>query len=144
MNVGNHEGTIISHRSKMLGDKIAMAITCKIGNEQGEAMIFLTEKAAGMARRAFKVCGFDVDIHDVAELDVNQTMLAGRKIPLVVDLYNGKTQIKVDLDGRADRATLSSFTKKMREAKKRDDSDGGEAPVGEPGKTEPDYGDVPF
>ena len=81
---GSHEGVIVSHRSKMLGDKIAMAITCTIGNEKGETIIFLTEKAMGMARRALKVCGFDVDaLHGL----LNGQPLAGQWPRKMLDLY---------------------------------------------------------
>lgn len=116
--LGPCKGTIVSHRSRMAGDKTVIAIACDVGGERCEALIWLSEKAMGMARRALKLCGFDVDKHSLAILDSNPTMLAGNVVPLMVDEWNGKTTVKVDIDVRAERSALDSLTQKMRSAKK--------------------------
>jgi hypothetical protein len=145
--VGPHKGRIVSHRTRMAGDKVAASIKVEVGREQGEALIFLTEKAMPMARRALKVCGFDVDGMDLAMLDVQPTLLAGREVPLVCELYNGKSQLKIDLDGRAEKSALAELTKKLREAKKGGDADAGSEGAAEPvppGTGTADYGEIPF
>lgn len=115
--VGPHKGTIVSHRSKMLGDKLAISIKCDVQREFVEAVVFITDKAMGMARRALKVCGFDCDQHDLDLLDKKPTLLAGNQVPLLVELWNGKPQIKIDLDSRAEALLLADATKKLRAAK---------------------------
>jgi len=44
--VGPHKGTIVSHRSKMLGDKLAISIKCDVQREFVEAVVFITDKVA--------------------------------------------------------------------------------------------------
>lgn len=144
LEIGPHEGHIVSHRTRMVGDKTAVSLAVTVGREQAEALVFITDKAMGMARRALKLCGFDCDKDDLILLDVQPTKLAGNKVPLVVEMYNGRKQLKVDLDGRADKATLSDLTKKLREVKKSkdevpDDSRAESVPEG----YVPDHG-IPF
>ncbi|MFY9341200.1 MAG: hypothetical protein WAT39_01840 [Planctomycetota bacterium] len=114
---GPHKGIILSHRTRTLGDKLAVSLTCEVGTEKVEAIVFVTEKAMGMARRALKLCGFNVDEHDMSEIDDVPDLLAGNEIPLVAEFYNGKLQWKVDIDSRADKATLADVTQKLRAAK---------------------------
>lgn len=118
LELGPHEGTIQSHRSRILGGKEAISILCAVGDEQAEAIIFLTEKSLGMARAALKLCGFDIDKQDLLHLDMSPTLLAGRKVPLMVGEYNGKTQVKIDINQRIDKATLGNLTKQLRSVKK--------------------------
>jgi hypothetical protein len=129
LELGPTKGRILSHRTKMLGDKIAVSIQCETpSGEKCEALIFLTEKAMNMARRSLKVCGFDVDAHLLEEIDTNPTLLAGNLVPLMVDEWNGKIQVKIDLDSRADKGALMSATSKLRAAKKRASDLGDEPP----------------
>ncbi len=139
--VGPHKGVIVSHRSRMIGDKIAISFTCKVGTESVEALVFITDKAMNMARRALKVCGFDIDKEELAMLDIKPTLLAGNPVSLVCELYNGKPQVKIDLDSRADVSALADVTRRLRAVKRRDD-DAGEP--SEQGVASQDYGDVPF
>jgi hypothetical protein len=135
LSVGPHKGTILSHRSKMLGDKIAISILCQVGNEEVEAIVFITDKAMGMARRALKCCGFDVDATDLVMLDVQPELLKGREVPLICRMWNGKPQIGIDIDGRAEKSVLADATKKLREVKKVD---------AEPAAYDGEHGSVPF
>jgi hypothetical protein len=118
LELGPTEGTIVSHRSKMLGDKPGIAILCDVGGESAEAVIFLSDKAMGIARRALKQCGFDVDAQPLSMLDSNPTLLAGKKVALLVDEWNGKTQVKIDVDSRASTKMLDAMTAKIRAVKK--------------------------
>ena len=50
-------------------------------------------------------------------------------VPLLVELWNGKPQIKVDLDSRAESSLLADATKKLRAAKGGDHQPDIEPPV---------------
>ena len=142
MELGPIKGTILSHRTKMLGDKLVVALQCE--TEEGEqcfANVFITPKSAGMARRALKTCGFDIDAQPLSVLDENPTLLSGRKVPLLVDEWNGRMTISIDLDARAEKAVLDKATAAMRAVKK--DKESEPEPSG-PGEPVEDYGDIPF
>jgi len=129
LDYGPIKGQITGHRTKMLGDKLAVSISCETpSGDKCDALIFLTEKAMNMARRSLKVCGFDIDTHDLEELDANPTLLAGNIVPLMVDEWNGKMQVKIELDSRADKGVLMSATAKLRAAKKKSADLGDEPP----------------
>lgn len=119
--LGPCKGTIVSHRTRMIGDKLVISLTCDVGQEQCEAVIWVTDKAMGMARRALKVCGFDIDQHTLDLLDARPTMLAGKEVPLLVEEYNGKQTVRIDIDQRAEKALLDKTTAKLRAAKKSPD-----------------------
>jgi len=51
LELGSHEGVIMSHRTKYLGQHLTVAVTVQVGEESAEAIIFMTEKSMGMARR---------------------------------------------------------------------------------------------
>ena len=120
--LGPTKGTIVSHRSRMIGDKLTISLTCKVGEEHCEALIWITDKSMGMARRALKLCGFDIDQHTLDLLDARPTMLANKVVPLMVDEYNGKQRVSIDLDQRAEKGTMDAVTKKLRAAKKSADT----------------------
>lgn len=141
LDLGPIEGVITSHRSRMLGDKLAIGIKCDAGGESVEALIFITEKAMGMARRALKLCGFDCDKHDLVLLDLQPGLLAGNKVPLLIDEFNGKQQVKIDIDQRAEKSLLARATSALRNVKKKGKE--GESEPTPAGKNE-DYGDIPF
>jgi hypothetical protein len=110
---------IISNRTRMLGDSMAVALQVEAENgEPHEVLIFVTEKAANMARRQLKIAGFDVDARDLEELDANPRLLAGRVVPLKFEVFRGKTQARIDMDTSADGETLARGTSLLRNAKK--------------------------
>lgn len=144
LELGPHKGVIVAHRSKMIGDKLAIVVRCDVNGETADATIYMTEKALGMSRRALKVCGFDIDKNDLSMLDIKPTLLAGNPVPLMVDEWNGKTQIKIDIDGRAEKAALEAMTKQLRAVKKSNNATAGAAASGGGAEAAEDFGDIPF
>jgi hypothetical protein len=65
-------------------------------------------------------------------------LLAGKKVALLVDEWNGKTQVKIDVDSRASTKMLDAMTAKIRAVKK-----GNHAAAPAANDAE-DYGDIPF
>lgn len=131
LELGPVKGKIVSHRTKELNDKVVVVVSCVTATgESADAAIFITEKSYNMARKALKLCGFDIDTQGLAELDVKPTLLAGNYVPLVVEEYNNRTTVKIDLDSRAPASRLDDLTKKLRAAKS----------AGQKG----DEGDIPF
>ena len=82
-------------------------------NEEVTGTIWLTVKAAGMAKKQFKALGVDFATEDLNVLDQNQT-LRGRKtvIELGEDTYLGRTKIKVRYfgDGRGEKPSAEAVT----------------------------------
>lgn len=134
LELGPVKGKIVSHRTQENNDKVIVIVSCATASgESADARIYITEKSYGMARRALKMCGFDIETQSLAELDTRPNLLAGNYVPLIVEEYNGKTQVKIDLDARASAAKLDDLTKRLRAAKKA----GADA-------SPDDHGDIPF
>lgn len=132
LDLGPHKGKIVSHRTQEMNDKVIVIVSCVVqSGEAADARIYITEKSYGMARRALKMCGFDIDKQNLSELDIKPDLLAGNYVPLIVSEYNGKTTVGIDLDSRASAAKLDDLTKKLRAVKKANNS------------TE-EHGDIPF
>lgn len=143
LELGPHVGRIIGHSSCQLAGKDAIRIAVTI---EGEAtpfnvIIFLTEKAMGMARASLKACGFDCDKQDLAEIDCTPPCLAGNSVPLMAEEYNGKLRLSIDLNQKIQKPRMAALTQALRNVKKRGD---GPAPAGKAERPDADYGDIPF
>ena len=119
LEIGVCTGEIKSHSLRVIGDKDAVSVQVETEyGAQTQVLIFLTDKSMGIARTQLKACGFDVDKYDIDALDDDQTMLAGNKIPLIIEEYNGKIRAGINLNRSVDKDKRPSITKKLRDAKK--------------------------
>lgn len=110
---------ILSHVIKEMGSKEAIEFTCQVeGGIAVQSLVWLSEKAAGMARQQLRTCGFDVDKQSIVELDDNPTLLSGRSIMLEVKEYNGKPQYQIPTTTTPPKARMRELDSMLRDAKK--------------------------
>ena len=100
--IGRHTVTIQSHDITTLADKPVVKVFVKYPDgEDGEVIIWLSEKAMGIARKSLKLCGFDPDTEDFGILADVQEHLKGRKIDIIAEDYNGKIRAQIALGNTA-------------------------------------------
>lgn len=123
LSLGVYEVTVTDNAVRQFGDKSAISLSVRTdGGEHGEVLIFLTEKSMNMARAQLKRCGFDVDARDLDELSQDsggEAVLAGVRIPVKVEMYNGKPSAKIDLSGPPPKEEMQRLTDALRASKKR-------------------------
>lgn len=118
---GKYDAEITSHTIRMLGDKPAAMLQCRLdcGNDEYEEIavpVWLTEKAAQIARATLKLCGMDVDRTDMQELIDNPTLLAGNRITVIVEDYNGKMRGQVMLNAVPKKSEIKRIQAAIRHA----------------------------
>ena len=102
------------------GGSAFAAIHCDCEGEAVTAKIFLTEKAAGMARKSLSVCGFDIDKTHLSELS-KPGLLAGNKVKLSFEEHaQYGLQANIFL-GELTEKKVDALTKALRSAKGGDD-----------------------
>lgn len=139
-----HLATIERNAVRNIGTTPAVSIMVQAENgERGEALIWLTPKSMGMARQALHVCGFDVDKRDLFELDANHLALEGNRIPIRIEEYKGKPQIRIDTDAAPPKSIMAALTKGLRDAKGSNDVADG-PPIGDEPPPLTDDDSIPF
>lgn len=125
-----------------------IAFLLEVDGEKMHHSIYLTPKAAGMARGQLKAVGFDSDKRSTAELSENKFLLAGAKCEVVVEdqEYNGKVYTRIARiqtpKVKLGKKDASSLDKMLREAKKNRDEEALTTAQVEP-PDQPDD-DIPF
>lgn len=61
--------------------------------------IWITERALGMARGQLKHLGFDIDAHDLSEIDHGVLKGAACKVKLGIENYQGQDTLKIQMFG---------------------------------------------
>lgn len=128
---GIHNAVVVEHRTVTSpGGTPYVLVTFQLNdNETIQARIFLTEKAAGIARKSLKAIGFDPDKQDLSALDENQHLLTGREAELDIreEEYRGRTSLKVafinPIRSRLDGAQSAKYSQMLREIKQQEDAD---------------------
>lgn len=137
MEIGVHDVEIVNNSVVELAGKPAVKLIVAFSTgAEADVLIWLTEKAAGIARTQLKKCGFMVDDRDLIELSENPNLLSGNKVQIVVDEWNGKFRAQIPLSTAPSKKDMARLSGVLRNAKKKDD----EAP---PAKAPEDEG-VPF
>lgn len=99
-----------------MGGSAYAAIHCDCEGEPITAKVFLTEKAAGMARKSLALCGFDIDKQHLSDLR-NNGLLAGRPVKLSID-EDPKYGIQANIFlGELTEKKVDDLTKALRSAK---------------------------
>jgi len=124
LTIGKHEAEILDHTIREIGDKDAVSLQCQIGDEITEVLIWLTEKSMGIARRQLDLCGFDVDTNFLTRLIAEPTLLAGKRISVIVEEYKGKLRAAILLDPTPSKKRLAEMTAQLRAAKKTEEEEG--------------------
>lgn len=137
--LGKREVEICEHSMRDLGGKPAASLLVQDDDgNTGEVLVFFTPKSARIARAQLKRCGFDVDAHSLNELNENRTLLAGQRITINGEMYNGRVSLKIDMQSAPPKAAMDAATAMLRDAKKADDTFvDGDIPA-------PDDDDAPF
>lgn len=124
LTIGKHNVKIISHTVRGIGDKDAVSIQAQMDDgETLDVLVWLTNKSMGIARRALGLCGFDCDKQSICDLADNPRLLAGRRVDILVEEYNGKLRGQILLDPATPQAKMRQFDAELRAAKKADEDD---------------------
>jgi len=111
---------IVKTYVREIGDKDAVEIRAELpSGEVIGALIFLTPKAASMARAQLKSCGFDADTQSLADLANNDHLLDGNLIDVESDEYNGKIQWKIRTGVPVPKGRMKAHDDMLRAAKDR-------------------------
>lgn len=151
MEMGLHRVEIASTSLAVLGDKPAIRVVVRFADgEETDVVVWLTEKAIGIARQQLKKCGFDPDMEDLQILDDDPTRLAGNKIDIIVEEFNGKLRAQIPLKTTPSKKEVTRLQGLLRSIKKDDPapkantSPHAEGAVLNPISGEPMEDDIPF
>lgn len=126
LRIGKHAATIVTHSLRNIGDKEAVSFMCRTegDDDQFEVLIWLTEKAMGIARASLKLCGFSVDDADLWDLQGNQTLLAGNRINVLAEEWNGRMRAQILLQSEPTQKRAKEIQTQLRAVKKDTEDDG--------------------
>lgn len=125
MNPGMYRGTIKRNSIRVTKNGTEyVLIAADVEGFEFPISVWLTEKAAGMARSQLKACGFDIDKQDLLTLATDPAFLKDREIPVEVfeEEYNGKLQTKARIptsDGGTSPTRINELQAMLRAAKKK-------------------------
>lgn len=117
LEIGKYEAEIRANTVQTFGDKEAVKLYCDVAGEQADVMIWISDKSYGIARRSLSLCGFDIDKDSLGELIRNPKLLAGRKVAVLVEEYNGKTRAGIWLNPEPPAKRIAALDKALRAAK---------------------------
>ena len=122
--IGRHTVTIQSHDLATLGGTPAakMFVTYPDG-EEGEVVIWFSDKSMGIARKSLKLCGFDPDSESFGIIADVQDHLKGHKVDVIVEEWNGKIRAQIALGEALGKKTIASIQSALRAAKKGNEPD---------------------
>lgn len=117
--IGRHTVEIQSHDIATLGSTPAVKLFVLYPDgEDGEVVIWLSEKSMGIARKSLKLCGFDPDTTDFGTLADVQEYLKGRKVDVICEEWNGKVRAQIALGNTAlPKKDILSIQSALRAAK---------------------------
>lgn len=118
LSVGKFDAEIVCHTIRAIGEKEAVSITVRIGEDETEAMIWMTEKSMGIARQSLKLCGFHPDAMSLCDLEDNPTLLAGKHVVVLVEPYNGRMKASILLNPTPPKARMKELDAALKAAKK--------------------------
>jgi len=122
IDVGQNMAVIQSNTLTQLAGKEAVRLTCTVGDDEIDVLIWLTEAAAGIARTCLKTCGFRVDEQSLSDLIDKPDLLKGREIPILVEEWNGRLQAQIVLNATPTKKRVLEIEKTLRDVKKKDDA----------------------
>ena len=97
------------------------------GEQTVVSNVYITERAAGMARRAFKLMGFDVETRSLQEILDNPFLLQNNKI--LVDIFqDGEFGLKCEIILAQPPSNIGALDGLMRSAKKKTSAPAAPAP----------------
>lgn len=137
-----YNAQVVSHElgtiSTQKGETDIVRFMLDVEGDQHPAVIWLTPKAMGIARAQLKKCGFDIDARLLTDLEDNRALLAGNIVPVEVEEYKGKLQVRILAREPIKRDRFDALTESLRAAKQL-----GEEPVSESHNVVADD-DIPF
>lgn len=117
LEIGKFEAEIRANTVQTIGDKEAVKLYCDVGDVQTDVMIWISDKSYGIARRSLQLCGFDIDKTSLAELIRNPKLLAGRKVTVLCEEYNGKVRAGIWLNPEPSAKRIAALDKALRAEK---------------------------
>ena len=129
MDLGIQNGTIVSHSlAESQNGTPYVKLKVNIEDEVVDVAVYLSDKAAGMARRALRLCGFDIDTESVYTLQTNTRKLAGNKVEINVheEEWKGKVKVKYDIaivDPALKESSVAGLDAMLRAAKADEESE---------------------
>jgi len=129
IDVGQYQAVIQSNTLAQIAGKEAVRLTCTVGNDEIDVLIWLTEAAAGIARACLKTCGFKVDEQPLSDLIDRPDLLKGKEIPILVEEWNGRLRAQIVLNATPTKKRVLEIEKTLRDVKKSDASSPKDEPL---------------
>jgi len=89
--------------------------------DETQCMIWLTEKAMGIARAQLRLCGFDIDKQNLSVLQDEPFLLAGKTVPIITEDFKGNLRSTIMLNSAPGKKRCHELTTMLRAAKKHDE-----------------------
>lgn len=124
---GKQTVVIQSNELVELAGKDAVKLSCEtVGNEPEsiDVVIWITEKSAGIARAALKICGFNVDEEDFQVLADNSDRLKGKEISVLVEEWGDRLRAQIVLNTTPTKKRIGEIQGLLRDVKKGSSSEG--------------------
>jgi len=124
LNQGKYNVAILEHTVRGVGDKDAVAL--QVQTDEGdnlEVLVWLTSKSMGIARRALALCGFDCDKESLCDLADNRRLLAGKRVDILIEEWNGKLRGQILLNPATPKGKMRQFDLELRAARKAEEED---------------------
>ena len=118
LSTGVYEVEILSHQIEKIADKPVIRFICTTGEGDGiDFLVWLTDKAMGMARASLRKCGFDPD-QNITRLDAEPLLLRGKRVSIIVEDVNGRLRANLQINVKPSRDELVTIQSKLIAAKK--------------------------
>ena len=119
LTIGKHMATIREHRLSELAGKEVVRIDCTTeAGDETQVLVWLTEKAMGMARHQLRLCGHDIDKRGLEDLHAEPFLLAGHVVPILVEDYKGNLRAQIQVNSEPTKKRMIELTQQLRACKK--------------------------
>lgn len=107
MEIGRSRARVVRNAIEIVNDKSAVVLYVTVGeqDESNKILIWLTDKALGIARRHLKTCGFDPDKEELGVLIDNPERLKGKELDVLVEQKGNYFNVSLPLGNAAPSKT---------------------------------------
>jgi hypothetical protein len=117
--IGKHMATIREHRLSEIAGKEVVKIDCTTeAGDETQVLVWLTEKAMGIARHQLRLCGHDIDKRGLEDLHAEPYLLAGNVISILVEDWKGQLRAQIQTNSEPSKKRLAELTQQLRACKK--------------------------
>lgn len=117
LEMGKYAATIRENTVTTLGGKEVVRLTVETDDgEETDVLVWMTKASMSIARQSLKLCGFDPEKHTVEDMFVNPKLLAGNKVTIIMEDYQGKLRASLMLNPAPTKHRMAELTKGLRDA----------------------------